>query len=252
MPVRLLRDGPVTWVVIDREEKGNSLDLGHLLELRERLSEACSGEGVVVALRGAGERFFSTGVDLGSVASVRGVEDAWRLMYEGLGGACRAVMECGKPVIAAVNGHAVGIGFELLYAADLAYAVRHAKLGSPAVRWGMVPPASTTLGPILVGAKQAAYIALTGRLITAEEALRMGFLNGVVDSVDELVETVKRVAADIAEAEPWALAQALRLLRSARLEALIDRGLKTLALSTARPVTAERARGFLEGKRKAG
>jgi len=251
MPIQYRVEGPVSWVVIDREEKANSLDLEHAVQLAATIQRACADEDSrVVALRGAGSRFFSAGVDLEAVARLEGPEDAWTLMYEGLGGVCRAVAECGKPVIAAVNGHAVGIGFELLYAADLAWAVEHAKMGSPAVKWGMVPPASTTIAPWLVGAKRAAYIALTGRLITAREAERMGFVNGVVPGVEELVETVMEVAESIAQADPWAVSQARRLLAGARPSQMVERGLLALAASAGREEVRRRARGFLESRGK--
>ena len=253
LPVRVVRGRRVAWVVIDRVEKGNSLDLEHILALRRAVEEACGDPGAsVVALRGEGDRFFTTGVDLGSVAGVEGPGDAYRLMWEGLGGLCRAIGECGKPVVAAVNGHAVGIGFELLYAADIAVAVRWAKLGTPAVRWGMVPPATPTVGPWLIGSKWASYLALTGELITAEEAWRIGLVNFVVDSVEELVGKVEEIAEKIAGNDAWAVGMVRRLLRQARPEAMIERGLLALTLSTARPETRERARGFIESRRRGG
>ncbi len=253
MPVHVEPRGPVSWVIIDRVEKGNSLDYEHAVALAEAVRGACGDpETRVVALRGAGDRFFSTGVDLEAVARVEGVEDSLRLMAEGLGGVCEAVVSCPKPVIAAVNGHAVGIGFELVVASDMAWAVRGARMGSPAAKWGMVPPASTTIAPLLAGYKQAAYIVLTGRLVTAEEAYRMGFLNGVVDTVDELVETVESVAGDVARLDPWAVATAKRLLSEARARLLTERGLLALTLSAARREARERARGFLESKAKGG
>ncbi len=246
MPVRVERRELVSWVVIDREDKGNSLDYDHAVQLAKAIRGECSSsETVVVAVRGVGKRFFSTGVDLSAVAGVRSIEDGLKLMYEGLGGVCRAVLECRKPVIAAVNGHAVGIGFELVNAADMAWAVKWAKLGSPAVKWGMVPPGTTTMGPLLVGVKHASYIVLTARLVSAEEAYRMGFLNGVVDSLEELETTVNSVAKDIAANDRWAVEQALALLRSTRIHAFLDLGVKTLTISTVRRETVERALTFI-------
>jgi len=163
---------------------------------------------------------------------------------------CRALIECSKPVIAAVNGHALGIGFELLYAADIAVAVRSALLGSPAVRWGMVPPASTTIAPLLVGYKHAAWIALTGETITAEEALRLGFINQVVDSVTELESVVNAIVDSISEADQWAVRQAKRLLALSRQASLVEAGLLSLAASTARIETSRRARLFVERKKR--
>ncbi|MEB3851372.1 MAG: enoyl-CoA hydratase/isomerase family protein [Desulfurococcales archaeon] len=253
MPVHTRRDGPVSWVVIDREGKGNSLDYEHARLLAEAVRGECGAPGTsVVAIRGAGDRFFSTGVDLESVASIGGPGDSWRLMYEGLGGVCRAVAECPKPVVAAVNGHAIGIGFELLHAADIAVAVRWAKLGTPAVRWGMVPPATPTVAPWLIGYKRAAYLVLTGDTITAEEAARQGIVNFVVDSVEELEAKVVEVAERIAANDPWAVRMARELLREARPHAMLQRGLLALVYSAARPETVERARGFVESRRRRG
>ncbi|MCE4624292.1 MAG: enoyl-CoA hydratase/isomerase family protein [Desulfurococcales archaeon] len=250
MPIRVERWEHVSWVIIDREDKGNSLDYEHARQLADIIRRECEEPSTaVVALRGAGSRFFSTGVDLESVANVRGAEDAMRLMGEGLGGVCKAITGCSKPFIAAVNGHAVGIGFEMVVASDLAFAVRGVKMGSPAVKWGMVPPASTTIGQYIMGQKSAAYIVLTGELLPSDELYRMGLLNGLVDSVEELVSMVEGVAAKIAGNSRWAVREAVRVMRASRMHHLTEIGLRSLILSTARPEAAERARGFLERKR---
>ncbi len=252
MPIRSVRRGKAHWIIIDREDKGNSLDYEHLERLAEEIKRACSDrETVALVITGKG-RFFSTGVDLGSVASIEGdAGKAWKLMWEGLGGVCKALLHCDKPVIAAVNGHAIGIGFELLYAADIAVAVRNALLGSPAVRWGMVPPASTTIAPLLVGYKRAAWIALTGETITAEEAERMGFVNKVVDSEVELEAEVDAIVESIAEADQWAVRQAKKLLLLSRQAVPVEAGLEALAFSAARRETSDAARLFIEKKKRA-
>jgi enoyl-CoA hydratase/carnithine racemase len=250
MPVKVEVKGPVSWVIIDREDKANSLDYEHATLLAKALSDECSNpETSVVALRGSGSRFFSTGVDLGSVASVESVEDALKLMGEGLGGVCRVVTSCQKPVIAAVNGHAIGIGFEIVVASDLAYAVKGIKMGTPAVKWGMVPPATPTIGQTVLGQKQAAYLVLTGDIITSDEAFKMGLLNGLADNVDELTKMVEDVAGRIAENSRWAVGEALRVLRASRPHHLTEISLRSLIVSTARRETWERARSFVEGKK---
>ena len=251
MPVRVERKGRTSWVIIDRESRGNSLDLEHARLLRDAIRGECARpETSVVALRGAGERFFSTGVDLESVSRIEDPDGAIKLMMEGLGGVCRSIIECSKPVIVAVNGHAVGIGFELVVASDLAGAVRGVKMGSPAVRWGMVPPATTTIGQYILGQKLAAYIVLTGDLLTSDSLYRAGLLNAVFDSVGELEAWVETTAEKIAANSPWAVREALRVMRASRMHQLTELGLRALTLSAARPEAAERARGFLEGRRK--
>ncbi len=250
MPIRVERDDLISWIIIDRENQGNSLDEPHLRELASKIREECSNTDTrVIVLTGSGERFFTTGVDLTATSKVRGMDDAWRLMYLGLGGVCLALTECSKPVIAAVNGHAIGAGMEMLNAVDLAVAVRRAKFSSPAARWGMVPPGTPTIGAFLLGAKHAAMIALTGRTFTADEVREMGLVNMVVDTHEELRTEVRKLAEDIAKGDPFAISETRKLLASARLHFWVDRGLRALSESTARPVVAEKASEFLKGKR---
>lgn len=249
MPVRVEREDLVSWVVFDRPEKGNALGMEELEEARRAVEAECSsGDHAVVALTGSGDRFFTTGVDLDEIVEARDAEAAWRLMYEGLGGLCRAIQGCRKPVVAAVNGYALGAGMELLYFVDLAYAVRSAKFGVPPVRYGMVPPATPTVGVVLLGPRAAAYLALTGEMVTAEEALSMGFLNGVVDTVEELRAKVREVAKAIAQNEPEAVAEVRRLIVESKMAALSDKGLRTLAAFTARSVVAERIRALFKSR----
>ncbi|MEB2836877.1 MAG: enoyl-CoA hydratase-related protein, partial [Desulfurococcales archaeon] len=101
----------------------------------------------------------------------------------------------------------------------------------------------------VIGAKRAAYLALTGELITAEEALEWGIINGVVESVEELESRVRGIASRIASNDPWAVGLTRRLLASARGRAGIGEGLLALAYSASRPEAWGRARGFIEGRR---
>ncbi len=241
MTVRAERTERVSWIIVDRQEAGNSLGLRDTLEMAERIRQECDSGGTsVVAITGAGEKFFISGIDLKETAEVRDLDEAWKLMYEGLGGVCRSVFSCRKPVIAAVNGYALGAGLEILYAADLAYAVRTAKLGVPPVKYGMVPPASSTIGMLLANSKAVAYMVLTGEMITAEEAMRYGLLNDVVDSIVSLRSKVEEVAAKVAANEPEAVAAARTLMAEAKMQWLSDKGLRTLAAFTARPIVKSR------------
>ncbi|MGC9113061.1 enoyl-CoA hydratase/isomerase family protein [Acidilobus sp.] len=250
MVIRVERSEHTSWIIVDRQDAGNSLGYRDLQEITQAINAECSsGSTATVAITGAGEKFFITGIDLRETAEAQSEEDAWRLMYEGLGGFCRAAFNCRKPVIAAVNGYALGAGFEVLYAADLAYAAKWAKFGLPPVRYGMVPPASSTIGMLLGMPKVISYLALTGDFITAEEAARYGIINGVVDSVEQLRSKVEEVSAKIAEAEPEAVAAARALMAEAKMQALSDKGLRTLAAFTARPVVRERVLQFLNRKR---
>ncbi|MGC9071437.1 MAG: enoyl-CoA hydratase/isomerase family protein [Acidilobus sp.] len=250
MTVRVERSGDVSWVIIDRQEVGNSLGLKDMIEVRGAIEGECvSGDTVVVAITGAGEKFFMGGVDLKETASIQTPDEAWRLMYEGLGGVCRAVFSCRKPIIAAVNGYALGAGMEIIHASDLAYAVRWARLGLPPVKYGMVPPASPTIGVLLSNPKLMAYMVLTGEMITAEEAMRYGLVNDVVDSVEALRAKVEEVASKIAANEPEAVYAARALMAESKVQWLSDKGLRTLAAFTARPVVRKRIEELLLNRR---
>ncbi len=246
MTIDVERSEHVSWVIVDRQEAGNSLGLKDTLELTTTITRECSATGTsVVAITGAGEKFFISGIDLKETAEVTDLDQAWRLMYEGLGGVCRAIFSCRKPVIAAVNGYALGAGFEMLYAADLAYALRHARLGVPPVKYGMVPPASSTIGVLLANSKLISYLVLTGEMITADDALRYGLINDVVDDLPSLRRKVEEVAAKIVANEPEAVYAARALMAEAKMQWLSDKGLRTLAAFTARPAVRRRIEELL-------
>ncbi len=249
MGVILRHSGPVSWIMIDRVDKANSLDYAHAHELASSVEEACGyGSTRLVALRGAGDRFFSTGIDLGVVAGLRGY-DVLGTVLEGVYSVFKAIDECRKPVVAAVNGHALGLGFELVLASDMAVAVEWARLGVPAARWGIVAPLTATVGPLLVGLKHASLLAYTGRALSAGEALELGLVNAVSSSIDNMESWVYSVASDVSKSSTWAVAEARRLIRESMKE-YMERGFMALALSASRSEARERARRFFEERQK--
>ena len=248
MGVVLRHSGLVSWVIVDRVDKANSLDYHHARELASSIRDACGDSGTrLVALRGAGDRFFSTGIDLGVVASFK--DDVIDTIMDGVRGVFNAIDACGKPVVAAVNGHALGLGFELVLASDMAVAVEWARLGVPAARWGMIPPITSTVGPVLLGLKQASLLAYTGRAVDASEAVRLGIINSVAGSIDDMESWVYTVASEVSKSSQWAVAEARRLARRILREGM-EMGLTSLALSASRDEARERARRFFEGRRR--
>jgi enoyl-CoA hydratase len=192
-------------VTVDRPDAMNALDRPTLEELRDRLRElADDAEANVVVLTGAGERAFVAGADIKYMSGL-GVEEAraWgALGHE----AARLLEPMAKPTIAAINGFALGGGCELALACDLRYASTRAKLGQPEINLGIIPgwggtqrlARATTLGI-------AKELIFTGRLVAAEEAHRIGLVNGVHDPV---LEKAREVAALLASKSPVALAAA--------------------------------------------
>ena len=173
----------------------NALDRPTLEELRDRLRAlAHDDDACVVVLTGAGEKAFVAGADIKYMSSLSVLEArAWG----GLGHSCALLLETmRKPTIAAINGFALGGGCELALACDLRYAATTAKLGQPEVNLGIIPGWGGTQRLARVcGLGVAKELILTGRLVDAEEALRIGLVNGVHDPVLELAREVAELLA---------------------------------------------------------
>jgi enoyl-CoA hydratase len=197
----LLRD-MTPWGVrltLNRPAKLNAISE----ELRDALvgaiAEAVDDERVrVIAIAGAG-RAFCAGYDLAGVAPPTAW--AWRDVLARDVEATLAVWSCSKPVIAQVHGFALAGGLELAMACDLIVAANDAQLGEPEIRFGSAPV--TLLMPFLIGQKKTRELLMTGDLIDAAEAHRIGLVNRVVprerleDEVDALADRLARVAPDV-------------------------------------------------------
>jgi enoyl-CoA hydratase len=194
--INVARDDGVAVVTIDRQDALNALDLATLTELRDRLRElADDAEVRVVIVTGAGERAFIAGADI-KYMSALGVDEAkeWGALGHEAG---RLLETMPKPTIAAVNGFALGGGCELAVACDLRYAASSAKLGQPEINLGIIPGwGGTQRLARLCGLGVAKELVFTGRMVDADEALRIGLVNGVHDPVlDKARETARQLAA---------------------------------------------------------
>ena len=190
----------------------NALDRPTLEELRDTLAElALDASARVVVLTGAGERAFVAGADIKYMSGL-GVDEA-RAWGE-LGHRSAQLLETmPKPTIAAINGFALGGGCELALACDLRYAASTAKLGQPEVNLGIIPGWGGTQRLARVcGLGVAKELVLTGRLVDADEALRVGLVNSVHDPV---AEKAREIAELLASKSPLALAAAKRALNHA-------------------------------------
>lgn len=212
MTVRTNQHGKVRVITIDRPEVRNAIDSATTRALAEAFDDAAADSGVwAVVLTGAGTKAFSAGQDLKEMAAGRGLslEDADRSrgFTEVIEGNYR------KPLLAAVNGPAVGGGLEMVLACDLAVAAEHATFGLPEVRQGLVAVAG---GVVRLARRVPPAIALelilTGDPIEAKRALAIGLVNRVVPSNDVLDETFQ-LAERITECSPAAIAISKRLAR---------------------------------------
>ena len=203
-PEELVLREPTPWGVrltLNRPAKLNAISA----ELRDALSAAVAAavddERVrVIAIAGAG-RAFCSGYDLSEAQPV----DAWgwRELLAADVAAILAIWRCPKPVIAQVHGYALAGGLELAMACDLIVAAEDARLGEPEIRFGSAPV--TLLMPFLIGQKRTRELLMTGDLIDAREAERIGLVNRVV-AADELAAEVDRLADRLARVPPDVMA----------------------------------------------
>ena len=180
--VQLLKDGAIARITLNRPEVLNAIDPEVLAALGAALEDLAQDPWVrVLILTGAGDQAFSAGADIRYLASAspHQVRDFASAAVE----VTRRIEALGRPVIAALNGHALGGGLELAEACMLRIAEAHVTLGHPEVQIGAVAGfGGTTRLPRLVGRGRAAEMLLTGRAVTATEALQLGLVNQVVEN----------------------------------------------------------------------
>lgn len=246
------RDGAVAVITINRPKVLNALDSRTMDELRRTILALKHDAAVrAVVITGAGEKSFVAGADINELAAqtpAGGREHAMRGQH-----VLDLIETMGKPVIAAINGFALGGGCELAMACTIRIAADSAKLGQPEINLGLIPGyAGTQRLARLVGAGRALEILLTGDQITAQEAHRIGLVNRVVPAADLMAEA-RKLAAALATKAPVAVKYIIegvhRGLRMSLAEAQVfEATLFGLVAST--EDMREGTRAFLE-KRKA-
>ncbi|HZL17677.1 MAG TPA: enoyl-CoA hydratase-related protein [Polyangia bacterium] len=207
----IARDGAVATVTVNRPEARNALDGETIDALIKALTEV-EREGVIrcAILTGAGDRAFVAGADIKAMAGLDPI--GARSFSEHGRRLCDLVEGMSIPVIAAVNGFALGAGCELALACDFIYAARGAKLGFPEVGLGVIPGMGGTQRLIgRVGVARARELIYSAAVIDADEAARIGLVNAVVEPA-ELLARVRAVAAAIARQAPLAVDAAKRAI----------------------------------------
>ncbi|HEX3235294.1 MAG TPA: enoyl-CoA hydratase-related protein [Gemmatimonadales bacterium] len=245
-----LTDG-IAQITINRPDKLNALNATVIAELDQavtRIETDATVRGVI--LTGAGPKAFVAGADIGEIAG----QDAMGGRARSLAGQAmmRRLERCGKPVIAAVNGFALGGGCELAMACHLRIASEGARFGQPEVKLGIGPGYGGTVRlPRLVGRGRALQLLLTGEMIDAEEAFRIGLVNRVVPA-ERLLEEATRLLRTILENGPLAVRACLESVDAGLGMGLDDALLfeaNYFGLLSATQDMREGARAFLE-KRK--
>jgi enoyl-CoA hydratase/carnithine racemase len=200
--------GGIAYVTLNRPKVLNALDGATWADLRFAFEDARADRSVRgVILTGAGDKAFIAGADIGELAHVDAyeAEESSRFGQEVL----NLIENLGKPVIAAVNGFALGGGCETAMACTIRIAAEHAKFGQPEVKLGLLPGGGGTQRlPRLVGKGRALQLILTGETISAQEAYRIGLVNEVVPAAN-LIARAEAVLKQIAANAPIAVKYSL-------------------------------------------
>jgi enoyl-CoA hydratase len=204
----------IATVTINRPEKLNALNKATILELHELLKELDANENVqVVVITGSGEKAFVAGADISEFANFSAKEGA-QLAAKGQELLFSFVENMKTPVIAAVNGFALGGGLELAMSCHFRIASDNAKMGLPEVSLGVIPGyGGTQRLPQLIGKGRAMELIMTAGMISAEDAYRMGLVNHVV-SLEELRPTYMTIANKILKNSPVAIAKAIQAVNA--------------------------------------
>ena len=221
--------GGVHTIAVKRPSKLNALNRQTLQELYGAVIDASGDDKVrVIVLTGAGDKAFVAGADIGEIRDQDALE-ARRFSQFGQD-LMSMIQSLDKPVIAAINGFALGGGMELALACHLRIASRNARLGLPEVKLGIMPGFGGTQRLVrLVGTTLALELALSGEPIGAERAYEIGLVNRVVEP-DQLEQAVQDLAAPLAQAAP----ESVRGILQATLQGAEINLEAGLALETAR------------------
>jgi enoyl-CoA hydratase len=231
------KEGIVT-VTINRPQKRNALNRATRRELRSVLEEIRSSDEVrVLIITGAGDQAFVAGADITELKEM----NQWDMMNYLSTLSQQLYTDFANleiPTIAMINGYCLGGGLELALACDIRVASEDASFGQPEVRLGVIPGGGATQRlPGLVGPSVAKELMFTGRIIDAQEALRIGLINRVVPK-DKLKETVRELAGDLAEKSSIVLKLIKRSVNRG-FQATIDIGLAYEALAQCLCFTTE-------------
>ena len=205
------RRGDAVLVTLNAPERRNAIDQEMVDGLHAVLDELQADPSVAaIVLTGAGDKAFAAGADIAQLRD-RTSADALAAINSGV---FARIEECAVPVIAAIKGYALGGGCELAIACDLRVLGESAKMGQPEVKLGIIPAAGGTYRlPRLVGLGRARELVYTGRIVDADEALRIGLANAVVPDA-EVVDRALAMADEIAKNGRLAVRGAKRALNA--------------------------------------
>jgi enoyl-CoA hydratase/carnithine racemase len=212
--LRYMVENGIATITLDRPDRKNAFTLCTIDAWVERLREASEDADVrVVVLTGAGSSFCS-GVDLSELDGAEPTPlERKQMLMERIHRVGLSLDDLDKPTIAAINGVAVGAGLDMALLCDMRIAARSARMSEGYIKVGLVPgDGGAWLLPRLVGPAKSMELLMTGDFVNAEDALRLGMVNHVVEDID-LMTTTLALAAKIAAAPPVQIAMIRRLVR---------------------------------------
>lgn len=203
----------IMYIVINRESKLNALNIQTLKDIRDAVLSTYNDHNIKgIIITGSGQKAFAAGADIAEFANFN-VEEGTRMSAEGHA-VLNAIERCPKPVIAAVNGFALGGGNELAMACHIRIASQNAKFGQPEVNLGITPGyAGTQRMAQLIGKGRALELLMTGESINAEEAYRLGLVNHVVTQ-EELIPKCEEILNKIKTKSPLAIASVIHCVNA--------------------------------------
>ena len=205
----------IAWISINREEKLNALNISMLEEIRKNLIDIRENKEIfVVVFLGSGDKAFIAGADI-SEFSKYGKNKGLELAKKGQENVLDLIENFPKPIIAGINGYALGGGLELAMACHLRVAVNTAKLGLPEVSLGLIPGyGGTQRLTKLVGKTNAMEMILSGEMIVSEKDYALRLVNKVVKR-ENLIDSISEIANKIMKNSPNAIAKAIEAINAA-------------------------------------
>ena len=245
--LKIEKDDEIVLITINRPEKLNALNLEVMDEFISILDNLEKDSSKVIIITGAGQKAFSAGADIEYMSKI-GSAEAEKYALRGHE-VLNKIEKLEKPVIAAINGYALGGGCELGLACDIRFVTPNAQLGQPEVTIGICPGWGGTQRLLrIIGPARAKDLIFTGRKINAEEALVMGLVNKIIPNED-LISKSKEYAKNIIKNSSFAVGVS-KMLVNKGMDADLDTGLKleiySWALCFSSKDREERMRAFVE------
>ena len=205
--------GKILTVTVNRPDKLNALNKNTIAEIGVAINAASSDNSVGgIILTGAGTKAFVAGADISEFAAYS-LEEGKALAAHGHA-VFNSIEACGKPVIAAVNGFALGGGCELAMACHMRVAAENAKFGQPEVKLGLIPGyGGTQRLPMLIGKSKAMELLMTADVIDANEAHRLGLVNHVVPQ-ENLIAKCEEILNKILDMAPLAIGEIVKTVNA--------------------------------------